>query len=156
MPLDHLARNTNSCKNYLSSFALSKLKDMAFPLSSTWCNTSVLNTYSLKKNLLVSLNVNNSLSQLWQSLGYILEAILSRNKTIQKGNQPSNPGLSIPSPSRHWSPDMPISWREKATKQLPRTCMVVPSTVNSGLTSCERYTSILYITLFWEVLDVFN
>lgn len=118
MPLDHLARNTNSCKSYLNSFALSKLKDMAFPLSNTWCNTSVLKWCSFKNNLLVSLNVNNSLSQPWQSLGYILEEILPRNQTIQKGSQPSNPGLPNLSSSRHRSPDKPISWREKAANRL--------------------------------------
>lgn len=49
MPLDCLAINTNSCKNYLNSFALSKLKNMAFPLANMWCNTSVLKACSLKK-----------------------------------------------------------------------------------------------------------
>lgn len=140
MPLDPLARNTNSCKNYLNSFALSKLKDMAFPLSNMWCNTSVLKACSFKKkNLLVSLNVNNSLSQPWQSLGYILEEILSSNKTIQKGSQPSNPGLPILSSPRHQSPDKTTSWRDKAANRLPRTRRVVASVVKGGFFSCEHY-----------------
>lgn len=155
MPLDHSARNINSCKNYLSSFALSKLKDVAFPLSNMGCNTSTLNTYNLKKNLLVSLNVNNSESTVTKCGIHSWGNLIWKQNTW-KGNQPSNPRLSLLSSSRRWSPDMPISWREKATKQMPRTCMVVSSAVNSGCTSCEHYTYITYTTLFWEVVDVIN
>lgn len=75
VPLDHLARNTNSCKNYLNSFALSKLKDTAFPLSNMWCNTSVLKACSFKKKF----TGLPECKQLWANLDKVWDTFLRKS-----------------------------------------------------------------------------